>query len=169
MANAQLRMLDDDTIRDVTVLRVDSSVVHALYELNQRYREIQSALFARGNNDMMIEQLKVKLGNFFDKAYANHSNKWVREVIASVKALVLGKLDAIKTQMEGFFDSGTFDKSVDFLIDFAKGNVKVALPFWVRLMGVSTDKLLGEMGSWLKANKDMFKAGIGDAPPAING
>ena len=75
MANAQLRMLDDDTTRDVTVLRVDSSIVHALYELNQRYREIQSALFARGNSDMMIEQLKTKLSNFFDKAYANHSNK----------------------------------------------------------------------------------------------
>jgi hypothetical protein len=163
MSNAILQR--DNSLQPVTVLQVDSNLIYALVELNQRLREVQNTRILLENNAMLIEQLKVKLAGFFDKAYANNGNKWIQAVIAKTKELVLGKLDSVKTQMEMLLDSEQFDAGVDFLIDFAKGNVKIAVPWYLRLFVPSTAKLIDDMGVWLKSNKAMFKAQIGDAPP----
>lgn len=136
------------------------------YEISERLRSIESRLFGQWEiKAMMIEQLKTRLAGLFDKAYANAGNRWLREVIAQVKLLVLAKLDSIKGQMEGFFDAGKFDESVDFLTTFAKGNIKIAVPWWMRLFVPSTGRLIDDMGVWLKSNKALFKDHIGMVQP----
>ncbi len=163
MSNALLQT--GEHTQPVTVLQVDSNLIYALVELNDRLREVQSLRFTLETKTMMIEQLKTKLAGLFDKAYANNGNKWVGRVILEVKRLTLAKLDTIKGQMEGFFDSEKFDSTVDFLTTFAKGNVSIAVPWYLRLFVPSTGALIDDMGVWLKTNKTLFKEQIGSAAP----
>ena len=146
-----------------------SNAALLLHEISERLRGLESRLFAYERYPtMMIEQLKTKLTAFFDKAYANGRSEWVKTVISKTKMLVLSRLDSIKGQMEGLFDSEQFDTSVDFLTDFARGNIGTIVPWYLRLFVPSTDKLIAEMGVWLKANKGLFKEQIGTVQPTVS-
>lgn len=166
MNNALLQMAEG--VQPVTVIQVDASLIHLLYEINERLRLSESERFTLEDDAMMIEQLKVKVAAFLDKAYANSSNYLVQRVILAAKPLLLDQIDTIKDQLLGLFDSAKFDASVDFLTAFVKGNISVSIPWYLRLLGVSTGKLVDDLGAYLKLNKALFKERIGsEMPPSV--
>ncbi len=113
---------------------------------------------------MLIQELKVRVGGFFDKAHANVPGSMLRTVVQRLRAVVLFNLDALKVQAEQLFDGGDFAAGVDFLLAFAKGNVGKIVPWYMRPF-VNESKLLDQLGTWLKANASLFRDGIGALPP----
>ena len=111
---------------------------------------------------MLIAELHTRLSGFFDKASANAPGPFAREIVQRLRLFTLNNLDRIQAQAEQLFDDGKFAAGVDFLTAFAKGNL--GLPRWMRLF-VSEGKLLDQLATYLKANADLFKQGIGALPP----
>lgn len=135
------------------------------FEISERLRQIESRLLApQGDRPMLIEQLKGRMERLFDKAHANVPSGLSRTLVQRVRAVVLANLDGLKSQAEQFFDNGDFAGAVDFVLAFARGNVGKVVPWYLRPF-VSEDKLLTQLGTWLKANAGLFREGIGELPP----
>lgn len=135
------------------------------FEICERLREIQAQLFVnKGEKTMLIAQLKDQLNRFFDRAHAHAPGSLTRSVIQRLRAFTLANLDTTQAQLEQLFDDGTFDRGVDFLTAFAKGNLGRIVPWYMRPF-VSESKLVDELGSWLKGNAGLFRQGIGELPP----
>lgn len=135
------------------------------WELSERLRTIESRLFdASKDNPMLIQELRVRAGSFFDRAYANVPSSLGRIAIQRLRSLVIANLDTIKTQTEQLFDGGDFAAGVDFVIAYARGNLGKIVPWYLRPF-VSESKILDQLGTWLKANAGLFRDGIGALPP----
>ena len=165
MSNAVLYR--GESVQPVTVLQVDSNLIYALMELNQRLRDVQNTRFLSENHAMMIEQLKAKVAGIFDKAHANVRNSYLQKIILQTKVFLLANLDVVKDQVAYLFDAGKFDEGIDFIVKYSKGNVKLPIPFWLRLFAPSSDKLLEQLGEWMKLNKELFKEKIGSELPPL--
>ena len=161
--------LPDRQIHVNAVCLSGEEAIALLWELNKRIGERDSPVYQKGAEAMMIEALKVKVANVFATMHRNAKTEITRKVIVGIENLVLSRINSIKGQLEGLFEQSRYDESVDFLVAFSRGNVKIAVPWYLRWLAPSTDKVIDELGVWLKANRELFKEKIGDGNPmAVN-
>ena len=137
------------------------------FELIERLRFIESRLINVSNGDyMLIQELKVRVEAFFDRAATNIPNARLRKTLLKIKAFVLGRLEKTKASAEALLESSTFDEAVDDLLTHAKGNIRADTPRWLRwLLGDDLTNEIDSVGNWLKLNKGLFRDGIGALPP----
>lgn len=134
------------------------------WELSERLRQIEAKLLTTNEGKpMIISELQTRLGGFFDKAYANAPGALTRTAIQRLRSFTTANLDRFKDQAELLFDDGRFASGVDFLMAFAKGNIGKFVPWYLRPF-INESRLLDDLGTFLKANADLFKQGIGALP-----
>jgi hypothetical protein len=133
------------------------------YEIAQRLREIHGLLIQR-EGTMIIQNLKQRVGSFFDHLAANHPGSTATAVIAAMRKLVLLELDMISEKLSGLFAGGTYADAVNFLRKFAKGNLSPFLPWYVRWFA-NPDKYVDQICDWLLANQQQVGGTIGALPP----
>jgi hypothetical protein len=129
-----------------------------LHEILTRLREMQSQQFG-GKNVATIENLRGKVDSLFDRIEANY-RPWLLfrgYYLRELRAVIKGSLDQLEVHWEHFHDSGDARKLIDFLIDYARGNLR--MPF--------QGFFLSGLHTWLIQNQQIFRDTIGTTAPQL--
>ncbi|MCX7666429.1 MAG: hypothetical protein N2112_12890 [Gemmataceae bacterium] len=115
---------------------------------------------------MLLEQLKTRVATTLDNALAMWKSKlpFNGKYLQLFRDQIVSKIEMMQGQWQEFFDGGNADQFVDFLIDYAKGNLK--LPPLLAIFAVPFEGMILEsLRAYLKTNLPKVRDQIGTVQP----
>jgi hypothetical protein len=114
----------------------------------------------------MIQSVADKIDKLFDDALAKYKGylPFGGKYLLLAKGVVDACLPQLLNHLREYAHNGSYEGAVEDVINFIRANVR--LPIYLIWLTPFEDQLLGQLRSYLLANKDLFiDKLIGDAPP----
>ena len=107
---------------------------------------------------MFLQNLEARIDAAFVRVIQSNNVRFpfASRYLPAVRTFAAKNSERLRAEWERFYQSGDAGKLIDFLIDFARGNLSVGFP-WSLLAG----PFLEALRKWLHANPNILREPVG--------